>query len=96
MVNADVISALRICKKVEPTTELIIHETKQGSYLFSIRVRGRTRLSEKHAIAVCEKLCEIAGVKPFKTSLLFPPTFPVFLALHFAKLEEKGFQRVPR
>ena len=94
MVNADVISALQLCKRVEPTTELVIHATKQGSYLFSIVVKGRTRLKEKNALETCEKLCSIAGVKPFKTSARFPPTMPIFFALHVDRLSQFGLQRV--
>lgn len=90
MVRADVINALRLCKQVEPTTELIIHSTKQGSYLFSVKVKGRTRLKEANAQATCEKLCDIANVKPFQTNMRFPPTVSIFATLYIDRLRRYG------
>lgn len=93
MVVSDVIGALRLCQRVEPTAELTIHTTKQGSYLFSVKIKGRVRFHERNALEASERLCRIAGVKPFEVKVNFPPLASIFQALYLERLRQYGFQR---
>lgn len=91
MVGPDLLSAFRLLKQVEPTAELIVHKTPQGSYLFSLRVKGRARFSNQPAQHACEKICTAAKVQVCRTKAQNRPGMSVFSALFLDTLEKAGF-----
>lgn len=93
MVVSDVIGALRLCQRAEPTAQLMIHTTKQGSKLFTVKIKGRVRFQELNALEASERLCRIAGVKPLELKVHFAPLASIFQALYLERLRQYGIER---
>lgn len=91
----DLLAAFKLLKQVEPTAELIIHKTKQGSYVFSVKVKGRTRFSEQPAQTACEKICTAAHVRPSNAPIQCRPGISIFEVLQRERLQMAGFQWIP-
>lgn len=91
MVGPDLLSAFRLLKQVEPTAELIVHTMPQGSYQFSLRVKGRLRFANQPALHACEKICVAAKVHVCRTKAPIRPGMSVFDTLFLDKLQKAGF-----
>lgn len=92
----DLLAALKLLKHNEPTTELVIHKTKQGSYTFSLRVKGAVQCEEEPAQNVCERACQLANVLPLEVPMPFRRGMSIFEVLQRERLQQAGIQVMPR
>lgn len=87
----DLLSAFKLLKQVEPTAELIIHELPQGSYRFSLRIKGRMRFTNQAALHACEKICVAAKVQVCRVKFPITPGMCIFDTLFLDRLTKAGF-----